>query len=185
MINKIFNKCVLLVRILLLKIRYCKNLNFDNKSYKSIIESCNNITIEDGTINLKGILYIKKGARLGVNKGGIINIGNDCFINTNSIIVSLGTINIGDNCSIGPNVCIYDHDHSFNENGKIKSEFKIGTVTIGNNVWLGAGVIILRNSKIGNNCVIGAGTVIKGDIPDNSLVTSDRTLVINKLRKKN
>ena len=53
-------------------------------------------------------------------------------------------------------------------------------VTIGNNVWLGAGVIVLKGVTIGDGSVIAAGTVVNRDIPDNSLVYNQRELVIKK-----
>lgn len=88
---------------------------------------------------------------------------------------------LGKNCSLAPNICIYDHDHNFGNNGKERG-FKIGKVQIGDNVWLGAGVIILRDTQIGDNCVVGAGTVVKEIIPPDSIVTGNRDLIIKKLK---
>lgn len=135
----------------------------------------------------KGKIVINKHCRLSNCNisavcGGNIEIGEGTSIGRNDIIVSHGEISIGKKCSIGPNVCIYDHDHCFGEAGK-KEGFKVGKVKIGDNVWIGAGVIILRNTTIGNNCVIGAGTVISGNIPDNTLVTSNRELVLVPLNE--
>ena len=177
-----YNKIISFIRLIIVKIRFKNKLILSKYAYKSMIESCNNITIMNGTIVVKGPLYMKNGATLGVNMNGKIIIGNQCFFNRNSICSSLGLITIGNNCSIGPNVCIYDHDHDFDKNGKKNNEFKIGKVEIGNNVWIGAGVIILRNTKIGDNSVIGAGSVIKGDIPSGSLVTNNREIIIRNLK---
>lgn len=120
-------------------------------------------------------------SHLGAIDGGIIQIGEGSSIGENDIIVAHGRIVIGKNCSMGPNVCIYDHDHCFDKNGKGKG-FNVGDIKIGNNVWLGAGVIVLRNTYIGENCVIGAGTVVKGNIPDNSMVVGNRQLMITELK---
>ena len=78
---------------------------------------------------------------------------------------------------------IYDHDHKFTAKGIVPGEYKTGAVEIGNNCWIGAGVIILRNTKIGDNCVIGAGCVVKGNVPDKSLVTSPREMIINPIHE--
>ena len=67
---------------------------------------------------------------------------------------------------------------------KIDNEYKIGSVVIEDNVWIGAGVIILRNTTIGKNCIIGAGTIVKGNIPNNTIVTTNREINIKKLVKK-
>ena len=104
---------------------------------------------------------------------GSLMIGNNVFFNRNTIVVCREQVTIGDNCIIGPNVCVYDHDHIFDASG-IKEGFKTRPVRIGNNCWIGAGVIILKGSIIGNNCVIGAGTVVTGMIPDGSIVKSNR-----------
>ena len=55
---------------------------------------------------------------------------------------------------------------------------------IGARVWVCANVVILRGTRIGNDCVIGAGNVVKGNIPDGSLVTGPRELHIEKLRMR-
>lgn len=113
--------------------------------------------------------------------GGRVIVGEKSSLGKNDIIVSHCDIRIGKNCSLAPNICIYDHDHNFGKNGKERG-FKIGKVQIGDNVWLGAGVIILRDTQIGDNCVVGAGTVVKGIIPPNSIVTGNRELIIKKLK---
>lgn len=118
-----------------------------------------------------------------VARGGEVIIGENCRINYNFILVCFDKVHIGKDCAIGPNVCIYDHDHNFNENG-LYPGFKTGQIIIEDNCWIGAGCTILRGTHIGKNCVIGAGTVVKGDIPSNSLVTSDRGLVIKQLEKR-
>ena len=176
-------KIIVLIRLIFLKLKYRNKVKFRNCFFKNYLEQIGNITVLDGNIIIKKNISIKKGARIGVNKGGKIII-DSCAINNNSIIVSLGEISIGSNVSIGPNVCIYDHDHAFGENGKIINKYKIGRVSIGNNVWIGAGSIILRDTIIGDNCVIGAGTIVKGEIPNNCLVTSDRKMIISKLEKR-
>ena len=76
---------------------------------------------------------------------------------------------------IGPNVMIFDHDHDYKAEGGISSgKVKIGDIEIGNNVWIGAGCIILRGSKIGDNCVIAAGTIVRENIMSSSLVYQKR-----------
>ena len=55
---------------------------------------------------------------------------------------------------------------------------------IGNNVWIGGNVIILKGTTIGNNCVIAAGTILANKtIPDNSIVYGKTSLVIKEIQK--
>jgi acetyltransferase-like isoleucine patch superfamily enzyme len=98
------------------------------------------------------------------------------------VITSYEKITIGNNVMLGPNVLIYDQDHDYKANGGIKTmKFKTSPITIGSNVWIGANCLILRGTKIGTGCVIGGGTILKGEFPDNTVITQDR--VTYKVRK--
>lgn len=120
--------------------------------------------------------------RLAAVAGGSLEIGNHCYFNRACTVISRNNIVIGDICTFGPNVCIYDHDHEFRKEGQT-GKFILGSVNIGENCWIGANVIIMRNTTIGKNCVIGAGSIVKGNIPDNSLVTMDKKLTIRPLHE--
>lgn len=116
--------------------------------------------------------------------GGEIKIGENVSFNRNSMALCRKRIEIGNYVAIGPNVCIYDHDHKFGFGGIIEGAYNTGDVVIEDNCWIGAGVIILRNTSIGMGSVIGAGTVVSGKIPPNSLVTSGRQLTIDPIVDK-
>ena len=58
---------------------------------------------------------------------------------------------------------------------------KIGKVSIGNDVFIGRGTIILPNVRIGNNVVIGAGSIVTSDIPDNSIAVGNPCRVIREI----
>ena len=67
---------------------------------------------------------------------------------------------------------VIDHDHNYRANGIYSGdnpEFISSPVIIGNDVWIGANVVILRGTEIGDNCVIAAGSVVKDIIPPNTL----------------
>lgn len=82
-----------------------------------------------------------------------------------------GGVKIGNDCIFGENVKIYDNDHTFNMPSKIKeSGYHISDIKIGNDCWIANNVVILRGTTIGSHCVIGAGCIVKGEIPDNSIV---------------
>lgn len=116
-------------------------------------------------------------------QSGGLKIGNGVSFNRNCIIISRDNIKIGDNVIFGPGVTVYDHDHVFTHDG-IKNEFRTGTIVIENDCWIGANVVILRDTHIGKGCMIGAGAVVKGDIPDHSLVKSDRSLQVIPIEKR-
>ena len=78
-------------------------------------------------------------------------------------------VTIGDNVTI-TGTTILAHDASTK---KVLGYSKIGPVTIGNDVFIGYGCIVLPNVSIGNKVIVGAGTVISKDIPDNTVVVGN------------
>lgn len=131
--------------------------------------------------------YMQIGANVNFQKrvaltsvGGNLIIENNVSFNRNCIVICRNNIFIGSGCMLGPGVTVYDHDHKFN-NKEVSSEFNTGNVVIEKGCWIGANVVILRNTHIGEGSIIGAGTVVKGDIPAHSLVTSDRKLNITTI----
>lgn len=106
---------------------------------------------------------------------GNLKIGNKCFFNQNVSITCKERITIGDRCQIANNVVIVDHDHAGYENW---GDYVKTPVVIGNNVWIGAGAIILRGSRIGDGAVIGAGSIVKGEVPAGAVYYQKRETVI-------
>ena len=84
-------------------------------------------------------------------------------------------ISIGDNVIASANVTILAHDAGLKN---IMGLVRIGCVSIGNNVFIGLGCIILPNVRIGNNVIIGAGSIVSKDIPDNSVCAGTPARVI-------
>lgn len=138
-------------------------------------------TERGGNIQIGDSVYIDKYTRLSATDSGHLTIGNHVYFNRSCVVCCRKQITIGDNCSFGPGVMIYDHDHGFNRNG-YNNDYKLDSVIIGADCWIGAGTVILRGTTIGEKSVIGAGCVISGEIPSNSLVVSDRTTIITKLK---
>jgi maltose O-acetyltransferase len=84
-------------------------------------------------------------------------------------------ISIGDDVTFSNQVSILAHDDS----SRIYTGYgRVGTVTIGNNVFVGAGVTILMNTEIGNDVIIGAGSVVTKSIPDDCVVAGIPAQVI-------
>ena len=99
-------------------------------------------------------------------------------------------IHLGSNFVISINSIILAHDYSIEcgmaaiGEGDNNNEKKfVRDVYIGDNVFIGAGCIILPGTKIGNNCIIGAGTVCGGVIPDNSVVIGTKCNVVANIKE--
>ena len=114
-----------------------------------------------------------------VDYGNNIYLGNNCEINMNCTFLDTNRITIGDNALIAPNVQIYTAFHPANaaerfgeprEDGSFAfCKTQTAPVTIGKNVWIGGGAIIMPGVTIGDNVVIGAGSVVTKDIPSNKI----------------
>ena len=103
------------------------------------------------------------------------------YINYNCIILDCNKVSIGNNVFFGPNVQIYTAYHPLDAAERINGPELALPVTIGNNVWLGGGVIICQNVNIGDNTTIGAGSVVTRDIPANVFAAGNPCRVIKKL----
>ena len=128
-------------------------------------------------------LRVHSGCRLSATPGAVLSVGDNTGMNYNCIIVARKSVTIGKDCTFGPNVMIFDHDHDFKEsdimNGGV---FKEKEIAIGNNVWIGANVIILKGVTIGDNTVVAAGTVVTEDIPTNSVAYNRKELIIKNYK---
>jgi acetyltransferase-like isoleucine patch superfamily enzyme len=102
---------------------------------------------------------------------GII-IGNNCYFNYNCYLCGTGGLIIGDNCIFGPGVKIIPTNHKFEDIhiDIVHQGHTGGTVIIENNVWVGAGAIILPNVKIKSGAIVSAGAVVTRDVEENTIV---------------
>jgi len=115
------------------------------------------------TINQSNFITVKSNAKF--------TVGDNTYI-TRATISCLGEIEIGKNCILGEGMKIFDHNHQYTQQpfSVSKTDFNIGKVKMGNNVWTGANVVILKGVSIGDNVILGAGCVIHKDVPDNSII---------------
>lgn len=105
--------------------------------------------------------------------GQHISVGKRFFANFNFTVLDEARVTIGDDCFVGPNVGIYTACHSTDPVERNAQLQWARAVTIGNNVWIGGGVIILAGVTIGDNVTIGAGSVVTHDIPSNTVAVGN------------
>ena len=113
-----------------------------------------------------------------------IEIGENFFSNMNFVVLDGAKVTIGSNVFIAPNVGIYTAGHPFDVEQRNEGLEYAYPVTVGNNVWIGAGVHILPGVSIGDNTVIGAGSIVSKDIPANVLAAGNPCSVIREISDK-
>lgn len=96
-----------------------------------------------------------------------ITVGDFFYSNHNMIIQDGANVTFGDHVFIGPNCCFTTAEHAIDPEMRKAGVEIAKPITIGNNVWIGAGSTILAGVEIGDNTVIGAGSVVTKSIPGN------------------
>ena len=122
---------------------------------------------------------------LHANFGGKhVHFGNNIYANFNLTLVDDTHIYVGDNTMFGPNVVISTAGHPISPRLREVGCQYNASVKIGNNCWLGAGVIVLPGITIGDNSVIGAGSVVTKDIPANVVAVGNPCKVLREISEK-
>lgn len=121
---------------------------------------------------------------LHANWGCHTHFGNHVYANFNLTLVDDGDIFVGDNVMFGPNVTLATAGHPVEpERRRLGMQFNI-PIHIGNNVWIGAGSIILPGVTLGDNTVIGAGSVVTKDIPAGVVAVGNPCRILREIGEK-
>ena len=107
--------------------------------------------------------------------------GSNIYANFNLTLVDDGHIYIGDRVLFGPNVTVATASHPIDPEPRSKALQYNRDVYIGENVWIGAGAVILPGVRIGKNSVIGAGSVVTKDIPENVVAVGNPCRVLREI----
>lgn len=124
---------------------------------------------------------VKKGAEISPNAsmGSYSELGTRCMVQAN--------VTIGDHVIMGPDVKIYSRNHKADRlDIPIQDQGKHYLTTyIGNDVWIGANVIIVAGVKVGNHSIIAAGAVVTKDVPDYAVVGGVPAKIIRNRKNEN
>ena len=118
------------------------------------------------------LLSLGKGMKIGKNFG----CGDYCFFGCSGGIV------IGDDVILGQNVRFHSQNHNFDRiDIPIREQGVVSKgIIVGDNCWIGSGVVILDGVSIGNGCVLGSNALVNKDIPDNSIAVGNPAKIIRK-----
>lgn len=121
---------------------------------------------------------------LHANWGCHTHLGHHVYANFNLTLVDDGDIFIGNYVMFGPNVTLATAGHPIMPQLRLEGmQFNI-PIRIGNNVWIGAGTIVLPGVTIGENTVIGAGSVVTKDIPANVVAVGNPCKILREIGER-
>ncbi|MGB0938181.1 MAG: sugar O-acetyltransferase [Colwellia sp.] len=118
--------------------------------------------------------------------GEQISIGSRSYINVNCTIIDAPKstevqVVIGEDCFIGPNVQLLNVSHDMTPEKRLQKHNYADNILLGNNVWLGAGVIVLAGVRIGENTVVGAGSVVTKSLESDCFYAGNPAVKIREL----
>ncbi|MDO8682266.1 MAG: sugar O-acetyltransferase [Armatimonadota bacterium] len=108
--------------------------------------------------------------------------GDHLYMNFGCVILDCNEVHIGDHVMFAPYVQICAAYHPTDAKIRTSGPELAAPIHIGNNVWLGAGVIVCPGVTIGDNTTIGAGSVVVKDIPANVVAAGNPCRVIKSLK---
>ena len=121
---------------------------------------------------------------LHANWGCNTYMGDDVYANFNLTLVDDVKITIGSHVMFGPNVTVATAGHPVEPNLHSRQAQYNLPVNIGDNVWIGAGSVILPCVTVGDNTVIGAGSIVTKDIPANVVAYGNPCRVVREIRER-
>jgi acetyltransferase-like isoleucine patch superfamily enzyme len=131
----------------------------------SIPRNFDQITLGGNVALDDGVVLLAVGGSTGQPK---IVIGSGTYVNRYTMLDASQEIRIGRGVGIGPGCYITDHDHRTRPGTPfLEQALAAAPTVIGDGVWLGAGVIVLKGVSIGENSVVAAGSVVARSLPAN------------------
>jgi hypothetical protein len=119
-----------------------------------------------GELQIGAGVILADGCMLEIGPHGRLVIGDGVFIGRHTVVVAAEHIELGDRSLIAEHCSIRDQDHQVDPEKRLyETVGHTGPIILEPNVWLGAGVRVLRGSRIGRGSVIAANAVVRGEVP--------------------
>lgn len=135
----------------------------------------------DGEVNIGDRVNLHQDSIIQVGEGGRVTIGADTHIQPRCHLSAYkGSLTIGGHVQIASYCAFYPYNHGIAAGQAMYKQplHTKGGIVIGDDVWLGVGVIVLDGVRIGNGAVVGAGAVVTRDVPDNAIAVGTPARVV-------
>ena len=139
--------------------------------------------LREGRLQIGPHAYFEPGVWL-TSDSGRITIGGGTLLNLNVMIAAVDAVSIGAHCMFANGCLVTDGNHRFDDPDKPvpwQGFTSKGPVTIGDNVWLGANVVVTSGVTIGRRSIIGANSVVTTDIPEFSIAAGAPARVLKQV----
>lgn len=113
--------------------------------------------------------------------GKHILVGNNVFFNFNCVLLDVATITIGNNVFLGPAVQLYTVNHPLDAAMRRTGVEQAAPITIGDDVWIGGGVIICPGVTIADRAVIAAGSVVTQDVNSDAVYAGNPAKLVRHI----
>jgi len=130
------------------------------------------------------VSLLEPGCWLTLAPGASIEIGEDCFLNRNTMIAAREEIVIGDHTMLANGCFVGDADHRFDDPDRPitwQGFAGKGPVRIGSNCWFGVNCVVTSGVTVGERCVIGANSVLTRDLPPGTIAAGAPARVIKDI----
>lgn len=178
-----------LTKLVLYLLRFFFQVSLNKKiSCKNFVKIGNNVKIiveSRGKLSLGRNVTLKDDTTIYVKQGASLTIGDDTNTGHHSEISVGQRVKIGSDVIMGAYTYITDSNHVYE---RLDTPFRLqgmsmGEVSIGSNVWIGRGAMVLKGARIGDNSVVGAGSVATEEFPANAVIGGIPAKIIKYLDK--
>lgn len=138
----------------------------------------------DGRLEVGPQVFLEPGVWLTAGEHGRIRIGGGTFLNQGVMVAAEGLVDIGEHCMAANGCLITDGSHRFEDPDTPvpwQGFTTKGPTRIGDNVWLGANVVVTSGVTIGRRSVIGANSVVTQDVPPYSIAAGSPAKVLREI----
>lgn len=168
---------------------YDKELEVERLECKSLCQVYNHLPIKDleGRRDMIKKILGKTGDNIHIEPdfwcdyGSRIEVGENFYSNHGLVILDAGKVTFGNNVFIAPGCGFHTSGHPIDFERRNQGLEYAYPISVGNNVWFGAGVQVMPGGSIGDNVVIGGGSIVVHDIPSNSVAVGNPCRVIRKI----